>query len=67
MDKKNIKKGAKTMAITIKPTNRAFVLDPEKADAFLMQKNNSAKKTMDRFFAHQPKKGVRTPFKGKDV
>ena len=55
------------MATITKPTNKAFVLDPDKADAFFNNKNCSAKKALDRFLAHQPKEGVKTPCKGKNV
>ena len=55
------------MAAITKPTNKAFVLDPDKTDAFFNNKNCSAKKALDRFLAHQPKEGVKTPYKGKDV
>lgn len=43
--------------------NRAFVLDSEKLDDFLSQSKHDGKKAMDRFFSHQPKEGVITPFK----
>lgn len=67
MLKKIKMKGERKMAVAIKPTNKAFILDPDKADAFFNNKNNGAKKTLNRFFAHQPKKGVTTPYKGKNV
>ncbi|MBQ5797100.1 MAG: hypothetical protein IIW15_03615 [Firmicutes bacterium] len=55
------------MATIAKPTNKAFVVDPEKTDVFLTQKNSSAKKTLERFYAHQPAKDTTTPYKGKRV
>lgn len=67
MSNEDIRKGDKRMAAITKPTNKAFVLDPAKTDAFFSNKNSGAKKALDRFFAHQPKEGVKTPCKGKDV
>jgi len=50
--------------MTFKPTNVAFIIAPEKAEDFLKSKDASAKKAMERFYAHQPKKGIKTPYKG---
>lgn len=55
------------MVVITKPTDKAFVLDPNKSADFFNKKNCGAKKTLDRFFAHQPKEGVKTPYKGNDV
>ena len=67
MSEKVLEKGEKTMATIAKPTNKAFIVDPEKTDVFLKQKNSSAKKTLERFYAHQPAKDTTTPYKGKRV
>ena len=67
MSENNFKKGERRMATIEKPTNKAFILDPKKADDFLKQKNSSAKKTLERFYAHQPGKDTTTPYKGKNV
>ena len=67
MSEGNKRKGDKRMAAITKPTNKAFVLDPDKTDAFFNNKNCSAKKALDRFLAHQPKEGLKTPYKGKNV
>ena len=67
MSNEKVRKGETQMAVITKPTNKAFVLDPVKTDAFFSNKSSGAKKTLDRFFAHQPKEGVKTPYKGKDV
>ena len=42
------------------------VAKTEKVDQFLTKKGDTDK-VMNRFFAHKPKKGVKTPLKGKDV
>lgn len=51
------------MASIAKPATSAFVLDRKKADSFISQHSNGAKKALDRFFAHQPKDGIVTPQK----
>lgn len=58
--------GDDVMASVAKPNNRAFTLKSNKVNQFL-KKKGGADKVMDRFFAHKPKNGVRTPLKGKDV
>ena len=52
-----------TMAVA-KPNTRAFRLRADKVDQFV-KRNDSFAKTMERFQAHKPKKGVVTPSKGK--
>lgn len=47
----------------MKYADRAFVLDSEKVDDFLSQSKQDGKKVLERFYAHQPKEGVTTPFK----
>lgn len=49
--------------MTNKPTNRAFVLSSDKAEAFFNNKDDGTKKVLERFFAHQPKEDVQTPYK----
>lgn len=68
-NRQNIKrtdKGDEDMATITKPNNRAFTLQADKVEQFLSQKSQT-KKVMDRFFAHKPKDGVKTPLKGKNV
>ena len=52
-----------TMAVA-KPNTRAFRLRSDKVDQF-MKRDDSFARTMERFQAHKPKKGVVTPSKGK--
>ncbi len=54
------------MAIVAKPNNRAFTLRADKVEQFV-KKNNASERALERFYAHKPKKGVRTPYKGSDV
>lgn len=54
------------MTIVAKPNNRAFTLRADKVEQF-MKKNDASKKAEERFFAHKPKKGVRTPYKEADA
>lgn len=42
------------MAVTFKPVKHAFILDPKKADDFLNNKESSARKALERFYAHHP-------------
>lgn len=65
-DKNFTDKGDEDMATLAKPNNRAFTLEAEKVDQFLAKKSG-ADKVMERFFAHKPKNGVKTPLKGKNV
>jgi hypothetical protein len=65
-DKNFTKEGDDDMTTVAKPNNRAFTLKTEKVDQFLTKKGDTDK-VMNRFFAHKPKKGVKTPLKGKDV
>lgn len=51
-----------SMATIAKPENAAFIVKPEKAALFLNEKSAS-QKTLERFFAHKPNEGVKTPFK----
>lgn len=67
MENKNNMKDENTkeddvMAKVAKPSTGAFMLRADKADQFV-KKDNVSKSVMDRFFAHKPKKGVKTPFK----
>lgn len=50
------------MAKVTKPCTGAFMLRADKVDQFV-KKDSVSKSVMDRFFAHKPKKGVKTPFK----
>ena len=60
------KEGDENMTTVAKPNNRAFTSKTEKVDQFLTKKGD-ADKVMNRFFAHKPKSGVKTPLKGKNV
>lgn len=54
------------MATIAKPSTPAFMLRADKMDEFLKRKNTS-EKVLERFYAHKPKAGVKTPFKENDV
>ena len=58
-------KEGNTMAVA-KPNTRAFTLREDKVEQF-MKKNDTSKKTLERFRAHKPKNGVVTPTKGRNV
>lgn len=59
------KKEEGIMAAVAKPNTRVFRLRPDKVDQFV-KRNSSFEKAMERFQAHKPKSGVRTPSKGND-
>lgn len=46
----------------VRENNRVFNIKAEKVDQFLNQKGD-IDKVLNRFFAHTPKSGVRTPLK----
>jgi hypothetical protein len=52
MGKQTVKEEGDSMATITKP-NHAFVLNPQKADAFLKQDNKQFRKVMDRFEKNQ--------------
>lgn len=54
------------MATIVKTSTPAFMLRADKMDEFLKRKNTS-EKVLERFYAHKPKAGVKTPFKENDV
>lgn len=54
------------MATIAKPSTPAFMLRTDKVDEFLERKNTS-EKVLERFYAHKPKAGVKTPFKENDA
>lgn len=54
------------MATIVKTSMPAFMLRVDKMDEFLKRKNTS-EKVLERFYAHKPKAGVKTPFKENDV
>jgi hypothetical protein len=52
MKKQTVKEEGDSMAIITKP-NHTFVLNPQKADAFLKQDNKQFKNAMERFEKNQ--------------